>query len=392
MNPTDLDIFFTSPRPYLRRSTLSLAIAHFSPSASLHYAQIDLDSAAPADAPSLLLIYTGGTIGMAVRRDDEHLVTFDFARLLKHIPELHLFRVRLTVLSREVPIDSSDITTSDWLEIAGLIAAHYDRYDGFVVLHGTDTMAYSASALSFLLENLGKPVIFTGAQVPVGRVRTDARENLLSALEIAALRTPEGHPVVTEVGVFFHRQLLRGNRSKKVESNFFDAFKSENYPVLIRAGVELEVNHEALAPAPTGKFRAHPALDARVAVLKLFPGISEMVVRALLDVPDLRGVVLETYGSGNAPTTPWFLAALRRTVARGVLVLNVSQCDEGHVDQTRYATGIGLAEAGVLGGEDITTEAAVAKLMFVLAQHPGATAAARAMLTQNLRGEISVAA
>ncbi len=358
--------------------------------AFVHYAQIDLDSAAPAGAPSLLLIYTGGTIGMAVTRADEHLVPFDFAHLIRHIPELYLFRVRLTVLSREVPIDSSDITTADWLEIAALIATHYDSYDGFVVLHGTDTMAYSASALSFLLENLGKPVIFTGAQVPVGRVRTDARENLLSALEIAALRTTDGRPVITEVAIFFHRQLLRGNRSKKVESNFFDAFKSENYPVLIKAGVSLEINVDALAPAPTGPFRAHTALDARVAVLKLFPGISETVVRALLDVPELRGVVLETYGSGNAPSAPWFLAALHRTVARGVLVLNVSQCDEGHVDQTRYATGIGLAEVGVLGGEDITTEAAIAKLMFALAQCPTDAAAARELLARNLRGEITV--
>ncbi|MBC7447598.1 MAG: type I asparaginase [Hymenobacteraceae bacterium] len=356
----------------------------------MQYSQIELDSAAPAGAPSLLLIYTGGTIGMAVTREDEHLVAFDFTRLLKHIPELHLFRVRLTVLSRAEPIDSSDITTTDWLELAALIAAHYDSYDGFVVLHGTDTMAYSASALSFLLENLGKPVVFTGAQVPVGRVRTDARENLLSALEIAALRGPDGQPVVPEVSIFFHRQLLRGNRSKKVESNFFDAFKSENYPVLIKAGVALEVNHAALAPLPIGAFRAHTVLDTRVAVLKLFPGISESVVRAVLDLPDLRGVVLETYGSGNAPTAAWFLAALRRTVARGVLVLNVSQCDEGHVDQTRYSTGVGLAEAGVLGGEDITTEAAIAKLMFILAQNPVDIDAARSMLTRNLRGEISV--
>ncbi len=356
----------------------------------MSYSQIELDSAALPGAAAVLLIYTGGTIGMAVTREDEHLVPFDFTRLLKHIPELRLFRVHLTVMSREVPIDSSDITPTDWLELAALIATHYDRYDGFVVLHGTDTMAYSASALSFLLENLGKPVVFTGAQVPVGRPRTDARENLLSALEIAALRAPDGRPAVPEVSVFFHRQLLRGNRSKKVESNFFDAFKSENYPVLIKAGVTLEVNHAALAQMPTGPFRAHTVLDTRVAVLKLFPGISEAVVSALLDLPDLRGVVLETYGSGNAPTAPWFLGVLRRTVARGVLVLNVSQCDEGHVDQTRYETGIGLAEVGVLGGEDITTEAAIAKLMFVLAQHPDHTGSARTMLAQNLRGEISV--
>jgi L-asparaginase len=357
----------------------------------LTYHSIALDSAADVGDLSLLIIYTGGTIGMAVPREGDHLVPFDFARLTRHIPELHLFKVRLTVMSREVPIDSSDITEADWLELAALIGQHYDQYDGFVVLHGTDTMAYSASALSFLLENLGKPVIFTGAQVPVGRVRTDARENLLSALEIAALRKPDGRPAVPEVGIFFHRQLLRGNRSKKVESNFFDAFKSENYPVLIKAGVKLELHPEYIAPQPTGQFRVHNHLDGRVAILKLFPGISERVVRGILDLPDLRGVVLETYGSGNAPTAPWFLNALRRTVARDVLVLNVSQCDEGHVDQRRYATGVGLAEAGIIGGEDITTEAAIAKLMFVLGQAPeGDAATARALLTRNLRGEISV--
>ena len=328
---------------------------------------------------------------MAVTRESPHLVPFDFNRLLKHIPELRLFKVHLTVLSREEPIDSSDITPTDWRELAALIGAHYARYDGFVVLHGTDTMAYSASALSFLLENLGKPVIFTGAQVPVGAIRTDARENLLTALEIASLRAPDGRAVVPEVSLFFHRQLIRGNRSKKVESNFFDAFKSENYPLLARAGVTLDVTTDLIVPWPAGPFRVHQALDERVAILKLFPGISPAVVGAILDLPDLRGVVLETYGSGNAPTAPWFLAALRKTVARGVLILNVSQCDEGHVDQSRYATGAGLAQAGVIGGEDITTEAAVAKLMFVLAQHPDNPPAARALLGQNLRGEISVA-
>lgn len=353
------------------------------------YSLIELDSAAPAGAPSLLIVYTGGTIGMARAREEPYLVPFDFNRLLKHIPELRLFQVQLTVLSREVPIDSSDITPTDWLELAGLIGQYYDRYDGFVVLHGTDTMAYSASALSFLLENLGKPVVFTGAQVPVGGIRTDARENLMTALEIAALRTASGQVAVPEVSLFFHRQLFRGNRTKKVESNFFDAFKSENYPLLVRAGVRLDVHTDVIAALPTGAFRVHHALDERVAVLKLFPGIGRAVVGAVLDLPDLRGVVLETYGSGNAPTAAWFLEALRRTVARGVLVLNVSQCDEGHVDQSRYATGAGLATAGVIGGEDITTEAAVAKLMFVLAQHPNDPAAARTLLTQNLRGEIS---
>lgn len=359
------------------------------------YTEIEVPTASvvDADAPALLLIYTGGTIGMTVARQGGPLVPFDFARIIEKMPELRDFRVRLTVLCRDEPIDSSDISDTDWLEMAELIGRHYAHYDGFVVLHGTDTMAYSASALSFLLENLGKPVIFTGAQLPVGRVRTDARENLLSALEIAALRDPATHlPLVPEVAIFFHRHLLRGNRSKKVESNFFNAFKSENYPVLIKAGVALEINPVAIAPPPTGAFRAHRALDSRVAILKLFPGISERVVRCLLDTADLRGVVLETYGSGNAPSARWFLDVLRDTVARGVMVLNVSQCDEGHVDQSRYGTGIGLQEAGVIGGEDITTEAAIGKLMFVLAQAGPDARRAHDLLRQDLRGEITFTA
>ncbi len=355
-----------------------------------HYHDLPPPPAAP-EAPRVLLIYTGGTIGMAYApHDGATLVPFDFGRLLKQMPELHQVAVRLTVLSRREPIDSSDITVTDWLELAALIARHYADFDGFVVLHGTDTMAYSASALSFLLENLAKPVVFTGAQLPVGLVRTDARENLLSALEMAAMRTPGGAPLVPEVSIFFHRQLLRGNRSKKVESNFFDAFKSENYPVLIKAGVELEIHHEALLPRPNGPFRAYRALDARVTILKLFPGISERAVRRVLADEELRGVVLETFGSGNAPSAPWLLTAVREAVARGALILNVSQCDEGRVDQSRYTTGIGLRDAGVVGGADITTEAAIAKLMFVLAQcPPGDVAAGRALIQQNLRGEIT---
>lgn len=359
----------------------------------MRYTQIELPTAqaTTSDAPALLLIYTGGTIGMSYAHPNGvgHLVPFDFGRILDLMPELRQLRVRLTVMCRQEPIDSSDITDGDWLELAALIGQHYDAYDGFVVLHGTDTMAYSASALSFLLENLGKPVVFTGAQVPVGRIRTDARENLLSALEIAALRSPKGGPLVPEVSIFFHRQLLRGNRSKKVESNFFDAFKSENYPTLVKAGVELEINHADIAPLPTGPFRAHTQLEPRITILKLFPGISAQLVRGALAGPDLRGVVLETYGSGNAPSAPWFLICLREAIERGVLVLNVSQCDEGHVDQSRYGTGIGLRDAGVIGGEDITTEAAVAKLMFVLAQVGSDYFAARALVRQNLRGEIT---
>ncbi|RZK99368.1 MAG: L-asparaginase 1, partial [Hymenobacter sp.] len=273
--------------------------------------------------------------------------------------------------------------------LARLIGHHYADFDGFVVLHGTDTMAYSAAALSFLLEHLGKPVVFTGAQVPVGRTRSDAARNLLTALEIAAARHPRAGTVrMPEVGLFFNDVLIRGTRAKKVESQQFAAFKSENYPPLARAGINLDFNDSSIRLLPAAQLHVHQQLEEKVAVLRLFPGITEAVVTAVLGVPGLRGCVLETYGSGNAPTAPWFLNCLAKACANGLYILNVSQCEEGRVVQGHYETSARLTDLGVIGGDDITTEAAITKLMFVLGLGRN-EAEARHLLSHDLRGEIS---
>jgi len=356
----------------------------------LTHTYFNIDTAAPASPEtSVLLIYTGGTVGMAYD-EGRTLVPMKFTSILQNIPELRQFRMRLTVLSLATPIDSSNVSPATWLTLLDIIAREYDAYDGFVVLHGTDTMAYSASALSFLLEHLTKPVIFTGAQVPIGRIRTDARENLLTALELAAARHAGANVArVPEVSIFFHNVLLRGNRAKKVESSHFNAFKSENHPPLVRAGIDLDYNEAAIRRTVPGRAtQFHRRLDDRVAVLKLFPGITERVVRSMLAADELRGCVLETYGSGNAPTAPWFVRALRDALDGGLHILNVSQCDEGRVQQGRYETSAQLRDLGIIGGDDITTEAAITKLMFVLGQGHDADTTRR-LLASGLRGEIT---
>ena len=344
--------------------------------------------AADATAPRLLIIYTGGTVGMALSRAGD-LVPMQFGRLDRKMPELTRLPFRLELLSLPDPIDSSNVTPADWLFLAQLIGRHYADFDGFVVLHGTDTMAYSAAALSYILEHLGKPVVFTGAQVPVGANRSDAQRNLITALEIAAARCPRARTVrVPEVCVFFNDVLIRGTRAKKVESQQFAAFKSENYPPLARAGISLEFDDKSIRLLPGARLEVHTQFETGVAVLRLFPGITEAVVSAVLHVPGLRGCVLETYGSGNAPTAPWFLNCLVEARQRGVWLLNVSQCEEGRVVQGKYETSARFAEMGIVGGDDITTEAAVTKLMFVLGL--GASEArTRELLATDLRGEIT---
>ena len=349
---------------------------------------LTLPTAADAQAPRLLILYTGGTVGMAVNKRQE-LVPMHFDKLDRLMPELRRLPYHIQLLTLPKPIDSSNVTPTDWLHLARLIEHHYADFDGFVVLHGTDTMAYSAAALSFLLEHLSKPVVFTGAQVPVGRTRSDATRNLLSALEIAAARHPHAHTArLPEVGVFFNDILIRGTRAKKVESQQFAAFKSENYPPLARAGITLTFADKDIRLLPAAHLKVHERFDENVAVLRLFPGITATVVEAVLGVPGLRGSVLETYGSGNAPTAPWFLECLEKARQRGVYLLNVSQCEEGRVIQGRYETSARLTALGVIGGDDITSEAAITKLMFVLGLGLGETDTRR-LLSQDLRGEIT---
>ncbi|GAB4396843.1 MAG: asparaginase [Microscillaceae bacterium] len=351
---------------------------------------IKINTAAPAPPQStILLLYTGGTLGMQLDERQGVLRPFDFAQILRNIPELSQLSCEITVVSMPQLIDSSNMQPAIWQEMVQIIAHFYPDYDGFVILHGTDTMAYSASALSFMLENLQKPVIFTGAQLPIGAIRTDARQNILSSLEIAQARHPKGQALVPEVCIFFNDVLIRGNRAQKEESVLFDAFKSENYPYLAKAGVHIQYTHEAIAPYPSAPFAAHLALDNRVALLKLFPGLRPEVLLALLQIPDLQGLVIETYGSGNAPTAHWFLEGVRQALARGLVILNISQCLGGQVAQGRYETSVALREMGVVGGSDLTTEAAITKLMFLLGQKLPPEVL-RAALGTPLRGEMTI--
>lgn len=314
---------------------------------------------------SILIIYTGGTFGM-VYNDNGNLVPFNFGLVLDRIPELQNLDLRLTVVSFPDPVDSSNISISHWRDIAKIIQENYELHDGFVVLHGTDTMAYTSSALSFMLKGLNKPIILTGAQIPIGATRSDARENLITALEIASARE-NGVAVVNEVCVYFNFFLLRGNRAQKIRSSRFAAFESENYPYLAESGVDIVYNYSFLAKhVKNSKLSLWLDMDPHVSILKIFPGVSPEIVEGTLNINGLRGLIIETYGSGNTLNDRWFIDLLKNAISGGLLILNVSQCMGGSVIQGRYETSQKLSEIGVISGGDMTTESALTKMMHLL--------------------------
>ncbi len=339
--------------------------------------------------PAVLLIYTGGTIGMWADPATGALRPMDLAHIQDQVPELKRIAVDLASVSFKEPIDSSDMRPADWVRIAAIIGEQYARFDGFVVLHGSDTMAYTASALSFLLEGLNKPVVLTGSQLPIGTIRTDAKENLITAIEIAAAKDEQGRAMVPEVAVYFEYRLMRGNRTVKVHSERFEAFRSPNWPALAEAGVHLRYDRAAILPWQETELVVHGRFDDRVAIIQLFPGIRAEWIEQALAAKDLRGVVLATFGSGNGPTDKAFVDVLREARERGITLLNVTQCVGGRVEQGRYATSKAFQQLGVIPGADITVEAAITKLMFLLGSCQGTEALERALAVP-IRGEFTL--
>lgn len=340
---------------------------------------------------TILLIYTGGTIGMKQDPDTLALKPFNFNQILEEVPELKKFGCKIDTLSFDPVIDSSDVQPEFWVKLATIIKENYQAYDGFVVLHGTDTMSFTASALSFMFENLAKPVVLTGSQLPIGMLRTDGKENLISSIEIASAADSNGNPMVPEVCIYFESQLYRGNRTTKYNAENFRAFRSANHPVLADVGIHIKYNPALIRypQNPEKELKVCEKLCTDVAVLKIFPGITPAVVDAILNMEGLKGVVLETFGSGNAPTADWFVNRIKDAVHRGIIVLNVSQCHAGKVDMDAYATGVALKKEGVISGFDSTTEAALTKMFFVLGQ-TGCKEEIKRLLESNLRGEITI--
>lgn len=340
--------------------------------------------------PKILMIYTGGTIGMKENPLTKALEPFDFNHLIENVPKLKKLDYDIHYHQFKKPIDSSDMNPEHWAQIVKVIAENYPDYDGFVVLHGTDTMAYTASALSFMLQQLSKPVIITGSQLPIGEVRTDGEENLITALQIAAAKDSAGLPMVREVAILFENYLWRGNRSTKRSADNFNAFRSNNYPELAKIGLGISFNREALwrSPVKAAPLDAHYEMDTNVLFLDLFPGIREEVVRHMLNTPGLKAVVLKTFGAGNAPGEKWLSEAISEAVKDGKIVLNITQCPNGEVNPFRYKSGLGLAQTGVVPGHDLTSEAAITKLMYLLGRGLSADEVKHYM-QYNLCGEMS---
>lgn len=342
------------------------------------------------DKSAILLIYTGGTIGMKEDPTVQALRPFDFSQILEEVPELGKFAYRIDSYTFDPLIDSSDVEPAMWQELVRVIEDRYDSYDGFVVLHGTDTMAYSASVVSFMLEELTKPVIFTGSQLPIGTPRTDGKENLISSVEIAAAKDSEGHAIVPEVCICFDNVLMRGNRASKINSDNFRAFRSPNCPPLAEAGISIRYSDRHIRKPDSWDKRPffHKELDTRVSILKLHPGITPQIVRTILCSTDTRAVIIETYGAGNAPSKEWFLDIVKEASSMGKILLNVTQCMAGSVNMDIYATGKCLKEAGVTNGYDSTTESALGKLFYLLGVFKD-NESVKAGLEKDLRGEIS---
>lgn len=339
----------------------------------------------------VLVILTGGTITMVRDRESGALLPADMETFKAFVPELFTSDIHIDMEAFTPLLDSSDVNPENWARMAHVVYDHYAEYDGFVILHGTDTMSYSASALSFMLENLNKPIVFTGSQLPIGTLRSDAKENLLTAIEIAAAKDEDGNPIVPEVTLFFEDKLFRGNRTTKRNAEHFSAFNSYNYPPLAKAGVHITYQpHLIHYNNPSLPLRLRVKTDQNVGVLKLFPGIQEAFVRQVLNAPGLRGLVLETFGAGNAPSSEWLYRLLHDAVERGIIIVNKTQCNTGSVEMGLYAVSMNLLKAGVLSGYDITTEALLTKMMYLLGENPDDPQIVKDLLQKDLCGEVTV--